>query len=118
MKVTIKLDVSDETLRRIRKAMGRGGRATRMETRMWLAHTFDRAAEELPDVKAKRPVAVAPEPEKYPSRLEAARLAPLHAVCKHCHRTKDRFHGLMGFTCMPVSGRALGSVFEQEGGAQ
>ncbi len=118
MKLTFKIELSDERLRRIRAGMKRGGKATRMETRIWLARVVDAAAEELPDVVTRGAAPSQIEVEAvaaYPSKLEAAMSAAPDALCVHCGEPKSHLHGLMGFSCMKAPGKMFRAA---EGGAQ
>ncbi len=109
-------EVSDETRRRVRLALGfRGGLATRKEYEAWVLNILKGATLRLPETPVRARVLPpveqdatetvgmsAPEMrttlKTVQARREAAEAAPEETKCRHCGYPKSR-HGKMGFSC-------------------
>jgi molybdenum cofactor biosynthesis enzyme MoaA len=119
MKVPVKLDLTEDQLRRIRAAYGRGGVATRAEVRTWLDRVVQTALKAAPEPKRRRAV---PPPERKTlaaaaivgDRWEAVPVTD-ETVCRHCKRQRQS-HGKMLLTCLPGFGAPVGSRFSPAAG--
>lgn len=117
MTINLKLQFTEDQLRRVRAAHGRGGKATRNECRVWLNRIIAAGVQGLPEPKRRGrqpapdyvPQAVTRAREKAAERRKAAEDAPDEAICHNCRRPKSD-HGRMGFSC-PAPYR--GTSFEE-----
>jgi molybdenum cofactor biosynthesis enzyme MoaA len=114
MRVPIRLELTEDQLRRVRAAYGRGGVATRNEVRTWLDRVVQTALRAAPEPKRRRVASPAPERQTAPSGPPAApqRVSPVtdETRCRHCRRQRDS-HGKMMLSCLPGFGAPLGSRF-------
>lgn len=101
MTINLKLVLNEEQLRRVRATLGRGGKATRAECRVWLNRVLSEGLAGLPEPKVRRKPAP-PEPKTSTAALrrKAAEDAPDFALCERCGHRKEE-HGRMGFACPP-----------------
>lgn len=80
MKVTLKLDVTDDHRRRIKVALGyKGGMASRHDVRGWVLRQVDL----LP---------FAPGPKARTVKAEVVKAAPKGPKCRHCGNVKCQGH--------------------------
>lgn len=107
MNVTVKLYLSDEDRRKVRAALGRGGMATRSETRIFAQHAYATALGGAPEPKVRRAKAVPDAKVSADTARQAAVEAPEDALCAHCGRPKASGHGKMAFTCLPTPGEPI-----------
>jgi hypothetical protein len=130
------LVMDDEQRRRVRASMGRGGKATRAEVRVWMQRVLGVALKNTPEPRRRRPnVRTAPLPLEHQRHLascvqidgrwfcaadcrhhvvvdvEAERAEVTdETTCKNCGRARER-HGKMMLTCLPATGVKPGARF-------
>lgn len=112
MKVNQKFEFSDSDRQSIRALLGRKGKSSRIETRVFIERAIRDAIGLAPEVTQRRP-RVTPETQTPGrQRLEVLQALPDETPCAKCARPKVD-HGRMGLTCLPSSGRARGERFTQ-----
>lgn len=79
MIVNVKINVPDETRRRVRAHYGRGGVCTRSEFRTWVQHLISEGKEKLPAPKTRacntsriKDKAIGVAPDDVPAHVDAA----------------------------------------------
>jgi len=116
MRVNVTIVMDEEQLRRVRATVGRGGRATRDEVRIWLQRVMQVALTHAPEPKRRRVKAAAPPPAVVDTTrapaLPEVESAPVtdETRCRHCARRYEN-HGRMSQTCPPGFGARVGSRF-------
>lgn len=117
MRINLTVVLDEEQLRRVRATVGRGGRATREECRIWLQRVMQIALQHAPEPKRRRAKVAAPAA---PAVVDSAREPALPEVesapvtdetrCRHCKRRYEN-HGRMSQMCPPGFGARVGSRF-------
>jgi hypothetical protein len=109
VRVALTIVLDDEQRRRVRATMGRGGKATRAEVRIWMQRVLQVALKTAPEPRRRRSPAPKTAPLPLPGDVAEVEVTD-ETVCRHCGRPRER-HGKMMLTCLPATGVPVGARF-------